>query len=199
MDLKKFIVASAFALGASFTAANAAVIENVSGNVCEGGVPPAVGAPCPSAFDLGDFNTTADDPTLQIIGDTRIWGGVANRNADAGKYFDNFKLDLGAHTYTLTFNYQFKSGGDDGVTDGRIVIGGVTYEWETPPDGSISAGSWSGMQFVSIDPIFGDQPDSPDEVITWDLEISRVPLPAAGWMLIAGLGGLGAMRRFRKS
>jgi hypothetical protein len=28
---------------------------------------------------------------------------------------------------------------------------------------------------------------------------SMVPLPAAGWMLIAGLGGLGAMRRFKKS
>lgn len=28
---------------------------------------------------------------------------------------------------------------------------------------------------------------------------SPVPLPAAGWMLIAGLGGLGAMRRLRKS
>ena len=26
-----------------------------------------------------------------------------------------------------------------------------------------------------------------------------VPLPAAGWMLIAGLGGLGALRKFRKS
>ncbi|MEO3413698.1 CHRD domain-containing protein [Roseovarius sp. CAU 1744] len=30
-------------------------------------------------------------------------------------------------------------------------------------------------------------------------EISVVPLPAAGWLLIAGLGGLGALRRFRKA
>ena len=31
------------------------------------------------------------------------------------------------------------------------------------------------------------------------ITVNAVPLPAAGWMLIAGLGGLGAMRRFRKS
>lgn len=30
-------------------------------------------------------------------------------------------------------------------------------------------------------------------------EINPVPVPAAGWLLIAGLGGLGALRRFRKA
>ncbi|WP_257883639.1 VPLPA-CTERM sorting domain-containing protein [Roseobacter insulae] len=30
-------------------------------------------------------------------------------------------------------------------------------------------------------------------------DATPVPLPAAGWMLLAGLGGLGAMRRLRKS
>lgn len=29
--------------------------------------------------------------------------------------------------------------------------------------------------------------------------LSVIPLPAAGWLLLAGLGGLGALRRFRKS
>jgi len=30
-------------------------------------------------------------------------------------------------------------------------------------------------------------------------QLSVIPLPGTGWLLIAGLGGLGAMRRFRKS
>jgi hypothetical protein len=29
--------------------------------------------------------------------------------------------------------------------------------------------------------------------------ISTIPLPAAGWLLLAGIGGLGALRRFRKT
>ncbi|ABV93490.1 hypothetical protein Dshi_1748 [Dinoroseobacter shibae DFL 12 = DSM 16493] len=30
-------------------------------------------------------------------------------------------------------------------------------------------------------------------------EATPIPLPAAGWLLLAGVGGLGAMRKFRKS
>ena len=30
-------------------------------------------------------------------------------------------------------------------------------------------------------------------------DVPTIPLPAAGWLLLAGIGGLGALRRFRKT
>ncbi|WP_300016507.1 VPLPA-CTERM sorting domain-containing protein [uncultured Roseobacter sp.] len=50
-----------------------------------------------------------------------------------------------------------------------------------------NANSGAGSAFSHINAWYMGDPTTP------------VPLPAAAWMLIAGLGGLGAMRRFRKT
>jgi len=212
----RLVFAVALTLTAVTTGAQAAVVQNVYGTVCEGGVDPAAISNCPASagtLALGDFNTNLQDPTLKIVGDTRIWGGVAHRNSSQNKFFDNFSLDLGTQAYIATFNWQVKNPGFRPNFDGRIVIGGTlvggnvvggdteTFTTDVPngPDvisGSINLGTLSGDGItVIIDPIFGAFADNPDEVGTWDFELTQVPLPASALLLLAGLGGLGALRR----
>jgi hypothetical protein len=50
------------------------------------------------------------------------------------------------------------------------------------------------VSFV-VDPRAGIYAPSPDEVATWDLQLTAVPLPAGGWLLLSGLAGLCALRR----
>jgi len=196
MTIKKTLLATLIALGASAVAAQAATIPNVSGNVCEGGVKPAAASGCPTTVNLGDFNSIVTDPTLEIVGDTRIWGGVAHRNTSLNRYEDNFTLDLGTDRYVATFNWQAVSAN----FDGEIVVGGTTYSFTTPPStGSIDLGvlTGNGITFL-INPIAGVFPDRPGEVGTWDLELSQVPLPAGAVLLMTALGGLGVARRAKR-
>jgi hypothetical protein len=192
MTFKKTLLVTLCAFGASVAAAQAATIPNVSGNVCEGGVKPADASGCPTALNLGDFNSNVVDPTLEIVGDTRIWGGVAHRNTNQNKYEDNFTLDLGTASYVATFNWQAVSAN----FDGEIVVGGTSYSFTTPPStGSIDLGvlTGNGITFI-INPIAGVFPDSPDEVGTWDLQLSQFPLPAGAVLLLTALGGMGVAR-----
>ena len=54
----------------------------------------------------------------------------------------------------------------------------------------------AGTYVLKID---GSQASTNNPGATYDIGITAVPLPAAGWMLIAGLGGLAAMRRRKKA
>lgn len=196
MFLRKMLLATAFAFGAAVSGAHAVTVPNVSGNVCEGGVTPSVGSPCPFPLDLGDFNTAVDDPTLEIVGDTRIWGGVAHRNSNRNQFFDNFTLDLGSKRFQATFNWQPVSTN----FDASIIVGGSLYVASTVfPGRTIDLGVLTGDDIIFIiNPIAGIFPDSPDEIATWDLELAVVPLPAGALLLLSALGGLAAARRVRR-
>jgi len=64
---------------------------------------------------------------------------------------------------------------------------------ETLIFGNVAAGTYT----LNIDGLVPTDAD-PSEGATYDIEIAAVapiPLPAAGWMLLAGLGGLVALRR----
>lgn len=185
-------VAAAGAFGG--TAASAATFNNVSGLVCEGGVSPAGSSGCPGGLNIGDFNSNVADPTLNVVGDTHIYGGVAHRLQN--QYQDNWTMNFGSMSYAGTFNWQAVSAN----FDGSLTVNGTVYDFTTPPaSGSFGIGTLTGVVTFVLDATDGVFPNNPDEVATWDLELSKVPLPAAGWMLFAGLGGLAALRRRKKS
>lgn len=52
--------------------------------------------------------------------------------------------------------------------------------------------------FLSFDDDGANSDDNHDDIIV-RVDISPVPLPAAGWLLVAGMGGLVGMRRFRRA
>ena len=187
---KKTIAAGLAALALGTGTAIAATVENVSGVVYEGGVAPASGAP-PADITLGDFNSDIGDPTLIIVGDTAIYGGVAHRTRT--RYFDSWSMDFGTRSYAAEFSWQKTSAN----FDGRLVVNGLQYDLGGA--GAISLGNLNGLVTFNLDPLFGRFGPNPDEVATWDLQVSEVPLPAGMVLMLTGIAGFAGVRWMKKA
>ena len=173
-------------------AASAAVISNVSGIVCEYD---GQGA-CPSgSIQPDDFDGAASDPTLQLVGDTTILGFVAHRSVS--NFIDAWTIDFGSAIYSGAFSWRAKTADVDGV----LIVGGVeVYSFSTAGGssvGSTAIGPLTGVVTFVVDPIAGKFGPNPDEEMWWKLELTQVPLPAGGWLILTGLGGLALARRTR--
>ena len=55
------------------------------------------------------------------------------------------------------------------------------------------------LNWVSVSRLLTERAQIVDKLLYVAPHMSAVPLPAAGWMLIAGLGGLAAMKRRKKA
>jgi len=92
------------------------------------------------------------------------------------------------------------TGGGFAATFFGIVSGGV-LTWDGPATVAFAQGSSIDVVFDgTIELGFGNSTTTGAKFIGNDIvgDIAPVPLPAAGWLLIAGVGGLGAMSRRRK-
>ena len=106
--------------------------------------------------------------------------GFTNKTDAPGS---SFALDLGAGTLPFSFTH---------VNHGVTVTNGQSAGYQ--PSLALFALSETSVYALFNDGYTGDK-DYDDMVVRMD--IAQVPLPAAAWLLLAGLGGLGAVSRRR--
>lgn len=225
--MKKLLLAAALTLGFG-TAGHATTVSydveasfsNASGGaVYNGGDTYGWGScglfPCPSTLKISDGSGSEDlaNGNHDIDLFTLTWHNRTNLSSTQNGV--DIKIDLdwtapgtssGTEKYTLAITntrdgwlglfpradvigpnlttgpLQF-AGLPDNLGGGVTVLG---YSWSFSGAGSFAAGKWSN-------------PEGGTAVATLVANVNVVPLPAAGWMLLAGLGGLGAMRRRKKA
>lgn len=79
------------------------------------------------------------------------------------------------------------------------TLGGGFLTWDNGGEGTIAFGDGSELGYNLAGLLDGGLGVSSSSAITFTANsIAPVPLPAAGWMLLAGLGGLVAMKRRKK-
>ncbi|MEQ3711187.1 MAG: VPLPA-CTERM sorting domain-containing protein [Tateyamaria sp.] len=127
-------------------------------------------------YDLAAGLTSSDGTSSEDL--SGLVGQVAKGgNPVAGTTVKNvsFSLSSGGSTVSKTFVTDVLA---SNTTDGFIFSGLGNVEYTLTVDGSLRPTSGA--------------------VALYDLKISAVPIPAAGFMLLGGLGGMAALRR-RKS
>lgn len=129
-------------------------------------------------------------------------GGVAD-----GDYTEAFDLE---YTSDLTFTWSFTAEDVTGIDSDDVLFPKfVAVKSGSPNDPNSNNGYYlfdvTGHLSGSISVASTDSTDSffnsISHVSFYDTgdDTPPIPLPAAGWMLLAGVGGLAAMRRRRKS
>ena len=152
------------------------------------------------------IRATGDTANIQTIGDVSFIDHASAEIEIVG--IGTFQLATGTRTFVnrgldLVGFSRAGAGGSDllngpnnaafGTWDMTTSIGPIAgvlnyLQWAAP---SVVATTGEVIVFdnLSVEGAFTARVD----------DMPAVPLPAAGWMLIAGLGGLGALRKFRKS
>lgn len=165
--------------------------------VCEGGGP-GIG-PIAVACDVeaGDFGPNPENHAFDIAGHTQVFGSIRDQEGRNGKFQDAWKFTYDK-AYNVTFsweNVRFEDVNDKNFR-GTLFLNGDDVQ-DVSQSGSITFWNRTGMDSFVLD---AATPDAlKEENLRWTVEVSAVPLPAAGWLLLAGVGGLAAMKRKKRS
>lgn len=181
----QFAVAGAF-LALSGMAGNAATVD-IGGNVNEGGGIPSAFYPSSPDQVIGDLPNDDDGTIYRITGDTTVFGGVLNRNGDIYQDKTTFHFD-GLFNVVLSW-FEVPEGN---AYDSMLKLG--SFSQLVTGNDSTTLSSVSGFLDFSADPTAGYM-SGDRHGYTIEATLAPIPLPAAGWLLLAGLGGLAALRR----
>lgn len=148
-----------------------------------------------------DFGTSASNSTT--IGSFIGSGSGSESGLDATfAGLQNSKGSIGNGTATSTF-YLFEIMGGGGYSAGAFNVAHDDGMLLKDVAGVVGPTSLRGTRiegFAGGKPVFlYVSTNSDPSIFRVDGEVSSVPLPAAGWMLLAGLGALGAAKRRRKA
>lgn len=135
---------------------------------------------------LGDFSNPVGDPSLSFSGAAWMFGFVGNG------YSDGFTIEALDYSYTLQISVI------DGPLSMGIAVDGTNYGSYTDGSGMVQIDNLTGETTVSLASIGGSSGLWLVDIVNYN-EISAVPLPASSLLLLAGLGGLGAMSRRKKA
>ena len=206
--MKKFFLAAAIAMAPVLAATSADAITVPQGSYLE--ITVAGDYATQDGNDIGigsvfDLNNTFVSSVNADSGVTGVPGGFTSVSVS-----DSFTLADGANNSGVSFTFLGASGasftisqsGGSVVTSSGTGTGtgasgqfglGVLANGSTENDGSFSFGTTSDSSTGTYQTTFAVPPNQ-------DIEeefdpISAIPLPAAAWMLLAGLGSLWAFRR----
>ncbi|MEM9394486.1 MAG: VPLPA-CTERM sorting domain-containing protein [Pseudomonadota bacterium] len=148
-------------------------------------------------FQFNDFNATG--PTVDIVGHTLVFGSITDQPGTNGLYQDGWTFEyLGDPSeYNVTFRWVDVGTGNNGNFDGSLLLNDVDVLDVNGGSGEFTFWARSGMDSFVLDA--ADPDGTSRENLRWSVEVSPVPLPAAGWLLLAGVGGLAAMKRKKRN
>jgi PEP-CTERM motif-containing protein len=160
-----------------------------------------------SGYVVGNNNTYAADPRLNRTGSgigVNNQAGTDDSNTVDGSNWDDFlQLAFSKNVQMVSVEFGSFNAGFPGYDDFRIM-------YDLSGNGALGAGDFvtfseddnpfSSFPVVSDD-VFGFLATGANDDWRWKsitVEVSAVPLPASSLMLLAGVGGLAAMRRRQK-